>query len=95
MYIQDKNLLLYFIVQKDKMIRHKFPFLIHNLSSESVNRRRIYNTIAKRKEYKRASNYLQKLTYKTKDRVTLTPLKTHDKKNIRNNLKPHGVLLTV
>jgi len=28
------------------------------------------------KEYKRASNDLQKFTHKTKDRVTLTPLKT-------------------
>jgi hypothetical protein len=40
--------------------------------SESVNRRRTDNIMAKRKRTKRFTKH----TYKTKDRVTRTPLKT-------------------
>ena len=40
--------------------------------TESVNRRRTNNTMAKRKG---ANNDLQNITHKTKDRVTRTPLK--------------------
>jgi len=42
-----------------------------NWYSESVNRSRIYNTMAKRKRTKG-----QTMIYKTKDRVTRTQLKT-------------------
>ena len=43
--------------------------------SESVYRRRTYNTMAKRKKQKDTQRST-KHTYKTKDRVTRTPLKT-------------------
>ena len=39
--------------------------------SESVNRRRTHNTMAKR-----TNNDIQNITQKTKDRTTRTPLKT-------------------
>ena len=44
--------------------------------SESINRRRTDNTMAKRKKDKRANNDLQNITHKTKDQVKRTPLKT-------------------
>ena len=45
--------------------------------SETVYQRRTDNTMAKRKKYKRTNNDRRNIyTYKTKDRVTRTPLKT-------------------
>jgi hypothetical protein len=42
--------------------------------SESVYRRRADNTMALKKKYKKDKQRSTKHTYKTKDRVTLTPL---------------------
>ena len=44
--------------------------------SESVYQRRTNNTMAKKKTYKRRKQRSTKHSYKTKDRVTRTPLKT-------------------
>jgi hypothetical protein len=43
--------------------------------SEDVNRRRIDNTMAKRKKDKRTNNYLQDIKQETTDRATRNPLK--------------------
>ena len=47
--------------------------------SESVYRRRTDNTMARRKKVQKDKERSTKYTYKTKDRVTLTPLKTGGK----------------
>ena len=56
------------------LIHWKKSLKIPKGKSESVNRRRTDNTMAKRK----STNNDQQNTYKTKDRVTRTPLKTGD-----------------
>ena len=48
---------------------------IPNELSDSVNRKRTDNTIAKRKKSKRTNNDLQDITHKTKDRITRNPFK--------------------
>jgi hypothetical protein len=60
------------------VIKYKKSLEIPKGQSEPVNRRRTYNTMAKRKKHKRTNNDLQrstKHTHNTKDRVTRTPLK--------------------
>jgi hypothetical protein len=70
MHIKSKLLYLY---KSTETFCAKKSLTIPKGLSESVNRRRTDNAMAKRKS---TNNDLQKTTQKTKDRATRTPLKT-------------------
>jgi hypothetical protein len=57
-------------------IRYKKSLKIPKGYSESVNRRRTDNIMARGKKNKKTNNDLPNITHKTKDRVTRTTLKT-------------------
>ena len=55
---------------------HKKSLKIRKVQSQSINRRRTGNTMAKGKNNKRTNNDLQNTAQKTKGRASRTPLKT-------------------